>query len=203
MTSEKCQILFIGNAGVGKTSLISRYANGIFKEEYLSTIGFESCSKEEIIKNKNVRVILWDTAGQERYKALTTNYFKNAEGVALVYDVTKYESFENLKDWIQSIKNNLGDDNNIPIIIIGNKIDMEGIRETKKEDAEKFSKENGYQYFETSCKTGEGVDDAIRNLVEQILNQRDKSDEVIEERNSSMKIERNSHRETQKKKGCC
>ena len=194
------RICLLGDSSVGKTSLITRYANGIFKEEYLATIGLDYYTKEEMINNQNVLIQLWDTAGQERFKALTPNYFKNAEGVILVYDVTNSESFENLKYWIGSIKSNLGENNLLPIIIIGNKIDMDDMRDINKEDAEKFSKENDYKYFEASAKTGEGVDDAIRQLVNLVLNQRN-NDEPKEERNS-VQISGNKGN-NQKKKGCC
>ena len=199
---KTCQILLIGDSSVGKTSLIQRYANGIFKEEYLATVGLDYYTKQEMINNINVLVKLWDTAGQERFKALTPNYFRNAEGVVLAYDVTNSESFDNLKFWINSIKSNLGEKNIfIPIIIIGNKIDMEGMRDITKEDASKFAKENNYKYFETSAKTGEGVDEAIRELVKQILENSDKNDSAKGER-KSVKIEENKGN-TEKKKGCC
>ena len=199
---KTCQILLIGDSSVGKTSLIQRYANGIFKEEYLATVGLDYYTKQEMINNLNVLVKLWDTAGQERFKALTPNYFRNAEGVVLAYDVTNSESFENLKFWINSIKSNLGEKNIfIPIIIIGNKIDMEDMRDITKEDASKFAKENNYKYFETSAKTGEGVDDAFRDLVNQILEKSDKFEEERNERNS-VKINENQE-DNPKKKGCC
>ena len=199
---KTCQILLIGDSSVGKTSLIQRYANGIFKEEYLATVGLDYYTKQEMINNINVLVKLWDTAGQERFKALTPNYFRNAEGVVLAYDVTNSESFENLKFWINSIKSNLGEKNIfIPIIIIGNKIDMEDMRDITKEDANKFAKENNYKYFETSAKTGEGVDEAIRDLVNQVLANSDKNEAAKGER-KSVKIEDNKDN-NQKKKGCC
>ena len=199
---KTCQILLLGDSSVGKTSLISRYANGIFKEEYLATVGLDYYTKQEMIKNLNVLVKLWDIAGQERFKALTPNYFRNAEGVVLVYDVTSTESFENLKYWISSIKTNLGEkDIFIPIIIIGNKIDMEDSREINKDEANKFASENNYKYFETSAKTGEGVDEAIRELVNQILANSDKNEEIKEER-KSVRIQENTNA-NQKKKGCC
>ena len=199
---KTCQILLIGDSSVGKTSLIQRYANGIFKEEYLATVGLDYYTKQEMINDITVLVQLWDTAGQERFKALTPNYFRNAEGVVLAYDVTNSESFDNLKFWINSIKSNLGEKNIfIPIIIIGNKIDMEGMRDITKEDASKFAKENNYKYFETSAKTGQGVDEAIRDLVNQILENSDKNDSAKGER-KSVKIEENKGN-TEKKKGCC
>ena len=202
---KTCQLLIIGDSSVGKTSLITRYTNGTFKEEYLATVGLDYYSKEEVINNKTINIKWWDTAGQERYKSLTQNYFKNAEGVLLTYDITNSESFDNLKEWISSIKKNMeGKDIFIPVIIIGNKIDMEDSRETSKEDAEKFAKENNYKYFETSAKTGEGVDDAIRELVIQILKQNGQIDDQKEARASSVQIkEENIDKKNEKKKGCC
>ena len=201
---KTCQILIIGDSSVGKTSLITRYINGTFKEEYLATIGLDFYSKEEIIDNKTINIKLWDTAGQERFKSLTQNYFKNAEGVLLTYDITNNESFENLKDWMASIKKNMeGKNFFIPIIIIGNKIDMEESREINKEDAEKFAKENNYKQFETSAKTGEGGDNAIRELIIQILKQSNQMDDQKVARATSVQIKEANYVKSKKKKNCC
>jgi len=199
------QLLVIGDSSVGKTSLITRYTNGTFKEEYLATVGLDYYSKVEAINNQTINIKLWDTAGQERYKALTQNYFRNAEGVLLTFDVTNTESFNNLKDWIGSIKTNMESKNIfLPLIIFGNKIDMEEAREINKEDAEKFVSDNNYKYFETSAKTGEGVDDAIRDLVNQVLNQGDQLDDhKIEARKSVQLKDANVESAETKKKGCC
>ncbi len=197
---KTCKILLIGDSLVGKTCLISRYAIGVFNEDYISTIGFDSRQKEEIINNEKVLVRIFDTAGQERFKSITANYLRNAEGVILVYDLTSTESFESLKFWIESIKNNLGNDEPIPIIIIGNKIDLEDARQINKSVAEKFAKDNNYKYFETSAKTGEGVDDAFREIVKQILGRNDKFDDEKEE--NTVKIE-DKKGSVEKKKGCC
>ena len=199
---KTCQILLIGDSLVGKTCLIQRYANGIFKEDYITTVGLDYYTKQEMIKNLNVSVKLWDTAGQERFKALTPSFFRNAEGVVIAYDVTNSESFDNLKFWISSIKTNLFEKNIfIPIIIIGNKIDLEDMRDISKDVASAFAKENNFKYFETSAKTGEGVDEAFRDLVNQILANSDKNEEATIER-KSVKIEEKKT-EKQKKKGCC
>ena len=196
---KTCQILILGDSSVGKTSLISRYANGIFKEEYLATVGLDYYNKQDTINNLNVLVKLWDTAGQERFKSLTPNYFRNAEGVVIVFDVTNLETFENLKYWISSIKSNLGEKNIIiPIIIIGNKIDMDDMRDINKEEADKFAKENDYKYFEASAKTGEGVDEAFREIVNQILDNSDKLEEIKEER-KSIKIQEEPNNNQKKK----
>ena len=200
-----CQILIIGDSSVGKTSILTRYTNGTFKEEYLATVGLDYYSKDEIFNNKTINVKLWDTAGQERYKSLTQSYFKNAEGVIVAYDITNTESFDNLKFWINSIKANMENKNIfIPVIIIGNKTDMEESREIMTEDAEKFAEENKYKYFETSAKTGEGIDKAIRDLINQILNQSENNDDQKEFRKDSVQIKENTEGKSgKKKKGCC
>ena len=196
-----CSILLLGDSCVGKTSLISRYANGIFKDEYIATVGLDFVSKQEIINDKNINVKLWDTAGQERYKALTPSYLRGADGVVLVFDVTNSETFDNLKFWLDSLKNNLGENNSfLPVVINGNKIDIDD-RDISKDDANKFAQENNYKYFETSAKSGVGVDELFREIVNQILENKEKTDEVKEER-KSIKINENKGN-NQKKKGCC
>ena len=196
-----CSILLLGDACVGKTCLISRYANGVFKDDYISTVGFDFISKQEIINDKNINVKLWDTAGQERYKALTPSYLRGADGVILVFDVTNSETFDNLKFWLDSLKNNLGENNSfLPVVINGNKIDIDD-RDISKDDANKFAQENNYKYFETSAKSGVGVDELFREIVNQILENKEKTDEVKEER-KSIKINENKGN-NQKKKGCC
>ena len=202
-----CQLLIIGDSCVGKTSLLTRYTTGTFKEEYIATVGIDYYTKNETINDKIISIKLWDTVGQERYKALTQNFFKNAEGVMVVYDITKVESFDNLKFWINSIKQNMENKNIIiPVIIIGNKVDMEDMREISNENAENFAKENNYKYFETSAKTGEGIDNAVRELVNQVLNHSNNNlDEQKESRKNSIQLndKKKEKKEKKKKKKCC
>ena len=200
----KCQLLIIGDSTVGKTSILSRFANGTFNSNYLATVGLDNFTKDEIIDNKTIRIKIWDTAGQERYKSLTKGFFRNAEGVMLVYDVTNSETYENLKFWLQSIKNNMSSDmGEIPIIIIGNKIDCED-REVIKEEAEKFWKEQGYQYFETSAKTGDNIDMTIKYLVKKVVDIKEGKKE--EDKNQNIKIDKNdannNKNDEAKKCGC-
>ncbi len=192
---QKCQLLIIGDSTVGKTSILSRFANGIFNSNYLATVGLDSFTKDEIIDDKTVRIKIWDTAGQERYKSLTKGFFRNAEGVMLVYDVTNSETYENLKFWLQSIKNNTSPDmGEIPIILIGNKIDCED-REVKVEEAENFWKEQGYPYFETSAKTGENIDNTIKFLVKKVINVKEGNKDENKDYTKSIKIEKDDKNE--------
>ena len=199
---KTCQFLLLGDMEVGKTCLINRYTNGVFREEYISTVGFDYYTKQEEINNKTVQVKIWDTVGQERFRALTPSFLRNAEGVVIVFDVTSQDSFDNVKGWINSIKSNIGE-NVIPIIIVGNKIDMENMREISKEDGNKTASENGFKYFETSAKTGKGVDEAFKEIVNQILDIQDKNDDEKVDERPSVKIKKDNNKDNQKKKGCC
>ena len=196
---EKCQLLIIGDSTVGKTSILSRFANGTFNSNYLATVGLDNFTKDEIIDNKTVRIKIWDTAGQERYKALTKGFFRNAQGIMIVYDVTNAETFENLTIWIKSINEHMGTDTEkIPSIVIGNKVDSEE-REVKFEEAELFAKKYNYPYFETSAKTGENIDQTIRFLVKEVIN---KNSGNNDNNNGNIVIDNNDLKEKDENSKC-
>ena len=168
---DKCQLLIIGNSIVGKTSILTKYTTKTYNENYLATVGLDFFTKDEIIDDKTIRIKIWDTAGQERYKAITKCFFQRAQGIIIVFDVTNKKSFEDLKIWIDSInsQSKLTEDlENMPIIIIGNKIDIPK-RVIDKETALNFAKEQNLDYYETSAKTGEGIDSAIKDLVKKVM----------------------------------
>ena len=167
---DKCQLLIIGNSSVGKTSILTRYSSKTFNENYLATVGLDFFSKDETIDNKIIRIKIWDTAGQERYKSFTKCFFQKAQGIMIVYDVTSQKSFHDLQYWIDSLNSNMYQDISfVPIIIIGNKIDLPN-REVTKQEASDYSREHKFHYYETSAKTGEGIDLAIRELVKKVMN---------------------------------
>jgi small GTP-binding protein len=183
ISENKCQLLIIGDSTVGKTSILYQYTNNQFLSQHLATVGIDYYNKDEIINEKLVRVKIWDTAGQERYKSLTSTFFRNAQGIILVYDVTNPETFDNLKYWIQSINNNLGVQSNVKKIIIGNKIDLP--REVLKDEAESLANEYGIKYFETSAKDNINIKESIRYCVE--ISIADKSNMISN--NNTKKIE--------------
>ena len=195
---QKCQLIIIGDSTVGKTSILNKFANGTFNANYLATVGLDNITKDEIIDGKNIRIKIWDTAGQERYKALTKGFFNNAEGIMIVFDVTNIETYNNLKNWIQSIETFMGNKmEEIPIIIIGNKIDCEE-REVKTEDAESYCKGQNYPYFETSAKTGENIDKTIRFLVKKVIDSNTDSNPNEGTGNNNLRL---SKEELKKKEG--
>ena len=166
-----CKVVLVGNSGVGKTCIINQYITNVFNEEQLTTTGATYSTKKLFIesKNKTISFEIWDTAGQEKFQSLTKGFFRNAQGIMVVYDKTNSETYQNIKYWTQSIKTHLGSDiESIAVIIIGNKIDCKE-REIKKEEAEAYSAQLGYKYFETSAKTGENVNSTIKYLVKEVL----------------------------------
>ena len=165
----KCQLLIIGDGSVGKTSILRRFIQNTFSSNYISTMGIDFYTKDIVLDQKKIHLKISDTAGQERYRSLTRGFFKNGQGILIVYAINNKESFNGLNYWIDSIKNNTSLDNkNVPAIILGNKIDLQN-REVSKEDAENFAKINNYDYYEVSAKTGDGIDESIKILIQKVM----------------------------------
>ncbi len=192
-------IITLGNGQVGKTSLIIKYVDNTFSLNYIQTLGMDFKIKMvKLWNSEEIRVKLTDTAGQERFGSLSSNYLKKANGIILIYDITSRESFEALNNWADEIKEKSKSDEARPIILIGNKLDLEEYRCISKEEGENFAKNNcgGINFYETSCKTGENVENAINDLVSQVYNKY--SGNYLNEGN---KIKINGNNE--KKKKCC
>lgn len=119
------------------------------------------------INNKEIKFHVWDTAGQERYKGITTAYFKNAHGILLVFAINSRKTFEQLDQWLQSIKDSGRE--NIKLLLIGNKCDLENEREVTIEEAQKFAHKNNMKYLETSAKTDTNIDNAFKKIGELIV----------------------------------
>ena len=157
------KIGMLGDSAVGKTAICQTYMNIEFTGEVLSTIGVDKL--ESIVKLKNgteIKLILWDTAGQERFHSVALKSIKTVHGVAIVFDLTKKESFNNVSSWLDDIKENLND---VSIVIFGNKCDLDkSTWEVKKEEIQKFVEEKKLLYFETSAKDNVGIKEGFESL---------------------------------------
>ena len=162
------KILTLGESSVGKTCILRRYVEGQFFKNQLSTIGIDFKSKTLQIGNHEIRLKIWDTAGEERFRNITSQYYKGAEGIILVFDLTKKESFEKINDWMKQIKVNTQSDE-IAIVLLGNKKDIVNERVVSFEEGNERAGEYGIKYFETSALDGTGIDEAIQNLSEEIM----------------------------------
>ncbi|XP_005998275.1 ras-related protein Rab-10-like [Latimeria chalumnae] len=186
------KIVLAGDSCVGKTSILNRYSNSNFDSSFISTIGIDFKVKTLTIDGKTVKLQIWDTAGQERFHTLTTNYFRGAHGLVLVYDITNLDSFRNIGGWIRDIDKNAGED--VEKILLGNKCDAEEQRVVSKEKGEKLGWEYGICFYETSAKENTNIENAFLGLVEQIMSK----DPCLSKEADSVTL-----RNSKKKRKCC
>lgn len=191
------KFLTLGDSMVGKTSIVLRFVDNVFYEQTKSTIGVDFKTKTINFGNKKVKIKVWDTAGQERFRTITKQYYKNAEGIILIYDVTESKTFDQIEDWVINIMDNKQID--AKVILVGNKIDCEE-RVILKDQGVKLAKRFDLPYFETSASTGENVNKIFECLAEEIL----KTKYIIEKNEGHIKLSSvDSSEEPLKKKKCC
>jgi Ras-related protein Rab-1A len=161
------KILLLGDSEVGKSCFLMRYADNVFVDNYITTIGLDYKLKYvQLDSGQVIKVQLWDTAGQDRYRTIAKNYYKGSHGILLLYDVTKTSSFENIREWIKDIREEVYE--KAIIFLIGNKIDKKDQIKIKTEDAEKLAEEFNIPFFEASAKSGENVDEIFKALYKKI-----------------------------------
>ena len=162
------KVLVIGDTSVGKTSFIMRYADNIFQESYIATIGMDYKLKNINLENgKLVKLQIWDTAGQEKFHSITKSFYKGANGIILIYSVIDNNSLNNVKKWMESIKAQVPDD--VAVILVGNKKDDEEMRQVTAEQGEDMAENYKLPFFECSAKTGDNLDAAFDKLVKMML----------------------------------
>ena len=147
------KVLFVGDAGVGKTTIISRIMDNPFNDAYEPSIGVDFMSKKITFRGTNIKLRLWDTTGQEKYKGLIPSYVRKSSIVFLIYDVSVKSSFDNIPNWITFIRSI---EKNATLVLCGNKIDL-AEREVKKEEGEALAQKEGIPFFEVSAKTEDGI----------------------------------------------
>lgn len=162
------KILTLGESSVGKSSIIRRFTNNKFNEQFLTTVGVDFKSKIISYKNKKVKVLLVDTSGQDRFRNIANNYYRSADGILLVFDVSKRISIEKFDLWIQQINEKWSADNN-SILLFGNKIDCVNDREISNEEGKQLAEKYKMAYIEGSALTGEGINEGIELLVDKII----------------------------------
>ena len=144
-----------------------RYSDNVFVENYITTIGLDYKLKTVKLDNgKTIKVQLWDTAGQDKYRTIAKNYYKGSHGILLLYDITKISSFDNIREWIRDIKEEV--DENAILFLIGNKIDLSDKRVITKEKGTELAGEYKIPFFEASAKSGENVDEIFKALYKKI-----------------------------------
>ena len=191
------KLLLLGDSCVGKSNFIFRFINNEFNGQHLSSSGIELKSTELIINNKKLHLQLWDTAGQEKYKSVTKSLFIQVQGFIVMFDLTKEESFTNVKSWIKSIKDECG--NHASILLVGNKNDLKDLRIISDEEIKEFIDKENIKYIETSSKTGENIKKAI-NIICKEISERENDENCGRYFSFSLDSIKHSNK---RKKNCC
>ncbi|KAI9856538.1 MAG: hypothetical protein M1824_005357 [Vezdaea acicularis] len=160
------KVVLIGDSGVGKSNLLSRFTRNEFNLDSKSTIGVEFATRSISVNDKTIKAQIWDTAGQERYRAITSAYYRGAVGALLAYDITKPQSYTNVTRWLKELRDHA--DSNIVIMLVGNKIDLRHLRAVTTADAQEFATENQLMFMETSALEASGVELAFQNILTEI-----------------------------------
>ena len=218
MTSESVNFdylfkyIIIGDAAVGKSNLLLRYAHGQFKPEYQLTIGVEFGAKNVQINNKIYRIQIWDTVGQENFRSITRAYYKNSVCALIVYDISSRDSFNNVSTWVDDCKNQ--SPKTIFMVLVGNKSDLSDRRQVNTEEGKELAEKYGMLFFETSAKNGTNVEEifleSANNIVQKIEqgyydleNDTCGIKQGINRQGAPQRISNDINNNKKKKKGCC
>jgi len=160
------KVVLIGDSGVGKSNLLSRFTRNEFNLESKSTIGVEFATRSIQVDGKTIKAQIWDTAGQERYRAITSAYYRGAVGALLVYDIAKHLTYENVERWLRELRDHA--DQNIVIMLVGNKSDLRHLRAVPTDEAKAFAEKNNLSFIETSALDSTNVETAFHNILTEI-----------------------------------
>ncbi|KAL6632707.1 GTPase [Neocallimastix californiae] len=160
------KVVLIGDSGVGKSNLLSRFTRNEFNLESKSTIGVEFATRSIQVDSKTIKAQIWDTAGQERFRAITSAYYRGAVGALLVYDIAKQVTYENVNVWLKELRDHA--DSSIVVMLVGNKSDLGHLRAVSTDDAKKFAAENNLSFIETSALDSSNVELAFTKILTEI-----------------------------------
>ncbi|XP_064804423.1 ras-related protein Rab-11A-like isoform X2 [Oncorhynchus masou masou] len=165
---DSTSMVLIGDSGVGKSNLLSRFTRNEFNLESKSTIGVEFATRSIHVEGKTVKAQIWDTAGQERYRAITSAYYRGAVGALLVYDIAKHLTYENAERWLKELQDHA--DSNIVIMLVGNKSDLRHLRAVPTDEAKALAEKHGLSFLETSALDSSNVELAFQTILTAIYN---------------------------------
>jgi len=191
------KLVLIGDSGVGKSCLLLRFADDNFTDSYISTIGVDFRFRTINIENKTVKLQIWDTAGQERFRTITSAYYRGADGIIMVYDVTSSESFDHVEEWLSEVDRYANE--NTSKLLVGNKADLIEEKQVPEDTAQRFAEKLSIPFLETSAKTATNVDAAFLTMAKELIKTREKQNN---EGPSSQKVKMTPVKPKNNKK-CC
>ena len=204
------KLIFLGDQYVGKSSILNRFYQDKFEEDYQATIGLDFHSKNVNVNGTTVRLLLYDTAGQEKFKSLIPMYIRDANIIIVVYDITNKDSFAHTEHWVNETKDLKRED--AIFILVGNKLDLEENRVVTKKEAEDYATEKGFLFHEVSAKTGDQIQELFNTKIFPEMGRKYNIGE--EEENGEQNAQNNGNenkgvklntdnKPTKKKGGCC
>ena len=199
------KLIFIGDSSVGKSCLTTKAVKNEFEDYYQATVGFEFMTFNLKIHDKIIKLQIWDTCGQEIYKSLISNFYRNSSLAVLVYSIDSKESFIHVENWLNDLKSQANED--VRIILVGNKADLENERKLAREEGEKYKLDNNLDFFmETSAKTGKNARNVLIEASKILYNDYLKLEQnmnKVEEPTKKKEGTRNLAQPIKKEKGCC
>lgn len=166
--------MLIGDLGVGKSCVILRFIENDFNSNLMSSIGVDFKMKNTEIDSQLVKLQIWDTAGHEKFRTITTSYYKSAQAIIVIYDITNEQSFEHIKNWMVEIDKFAKQ--GVLRVIVGNKTDLEESRVVQKDKGESLAQEFGIKFFEVSAKNGNGIQELFEGIGKELLEKRGSND---------------------------
>ena len=179
------KIILVGDPGVGKTSILTKFVTNEFQSVYSSTIGVEFKLKDIYVNNNCARLKIWDTCGQEKFRAITRQYFKNSNGVFIVFDLTNKDTIKRLNVWMKDINDNITND--FFVFLIGNKVDIKDRDISISEEAKQFANNQKINYYEVSAKTGSGIYNVFEKMANKLVS-KDKMDKSRDSKINPIKL---------------
>ncbi|XP_046714567.1 EF-hand calcium-binding domain-containing protein 4A isoform X1 [Silurus meridionalis] len=173
------KVVFLGSSGVGKSSFIHHYCKGHFPNKMSTTVGVDFQVRSLILDSTQISLQLWDTAGQERFHSITTQYYRKADGILVMYDITQASSLVAVRDWLEQVQKNMAD--GACVMLLGNKMDMEddGGGQVTTMQGKKMAQDYQVEFFECSAKSGYNIQEAMRHLARLMATQQDKQCEFV------------------------
>ena len=194
------KIVMIGDSGVGKSCILLRFADDKFNENFYATIGVDFRFKNVMVDDKSVKLQIWDTAGQERFKTITSAYYRGADGIIIVYDITDRNSFAHIKDWLDDV-NKYTDDNPLKIIV-GNKIDLIKDKQINNNDMKTMTAQTGIEIIECSANYSIKINELMEIMTKKLIEK--KKNEGNKNTTKSMILnDINNKNKELNNKGCC
>ncbi|CAD8109620.1 unnamed protein product [Paramecium primaurelia] len=189
------KVLLIGNSGVGKSCMLMRYSENQFTNNFYNTIGVDFKTKTITIGEHNVKLQIWDTAGQDRFRTITCSYYRGAQGIIIVYDITDRESFENVKTWIAEIDKYASE--SVNRMLVGNKADITERRQVSYEEGLELSRQYQFPFYETSAKSSINIEAAFNHITKNILNREIHNSKAVVKKTSNLRLQTRQQQQQQ------